>query len=97
MAEALAESGGLRRGASTARLVGTAFEKVRAGAEDTVPESYWSVRPAPPSPSDDGEDAEDEEGDAVARLDAGFVLFSGTLRAMLKDLGELLGGIAKPV
>ena len=43
------------------------------------------------------EDAEDEEGDAVARLDAGFVLFSGTLRAMLKDLGELLGGIAKPV
>ena len=38
----------------------------------------------------------DEEADAVARLDAEFVLFSGTLRAMLQDLSRLLGGLAKP-
>ena len=43
------------------------------------------------------EDAADEEGDAIARLDAEFVLASGTLRAMLKDLGKLLGGVAQPV
>ena len=42
------------------------------------------------------DDSADEEGDAIARLDAEFVLFSGTLRAMLKDLGKLLGGIAQP-
>lgn len=42
------------------------------------------------------DDGADEEGDAVARLDAEFVLLSGTLRALLKDLGRLLGGIAPP-
>ncbi len=41
-------------------------------------------------------DSADEDGDAIARLDAEFVLFSGTLRAMLKDLGILLGGVAQP-
>ena len=43
------------------------------------------------------DDVADEDDDATARLDAEFVLFSGTLRAMLKDLGKLLGGIAQPV
>ncbi|MDJ0710948.1 MAG: recombination-associated protein RdgC [Woeseiaceae bacterium] len=43
------------------------------------------------------DDAADEEDDPLARLDAEFVLFSGTLRAMLKDLGKLLGGTAGPV
>ena len=43
------------------------------------------------------DDAADEEGDATARLDAEFVLVSGTLRAMLKELAGLLGGIAQPV
>ena len=38
----------------------------------------------------------DGEADAVARLDAEFVLFSGTMRAMLTDLGKLLGGAAQP-
>lgn len=38
-----------------------------------------------------------EEDDALARLDAGFVLATGTLRAMLKDLARLLGGIAQAV
>ncbi len=41
------------------------------------------------------DDDVDEEADAVARLDAEFVLFSGTMRAMLKDLGKLLGGAAQ--
>ena len=43
------------------------------------------------------DDAPDDDSDPLARLDAEFVLFSGTLRAMLKDLAKLLGGMARPV
>lgn len=41
MTEALAESGGLGRGRATARFVALALET----PEETIPESYWSVRP----------------------------------------------------
>ena len=41
------------------------------------------------------DDAADNDEDPVARLDAEFVLFSGTLRALLKDLGKVLGGAAQ--
>ena len=37
----------------------------------------------------------DDEQDPLARFDAGFVLLSGTLRALLRDLQRLLGGYAK--
>ena len=40
---------------------------------------------------DDNEDHEDP----LARLDAEFVLFTGTLRRLLGDLRKLLGGVAK--
>lgn len=36
------------------------------------------------------DDAADDELDPVARLDAGFVLFSGTMRALLEDLRKRL-------
>lgn len=40
------------------------------------------------------EDSDDEQ-DPLARFDAEFVLLTGTLRAMLKDLRKHLGGFAK--
>ena len=40
------------------------------------------------------EDDSDELNDPLARLDAEFVLLTGTLRALVADLKELLGGFA---
>lgn len=56
MVRSVVDSGGLRRGGATARLLASVFEQARAGAGDLngpVPEAYWSVRPA--SPDEDGE------------------------------------------
>ena len=36
------------------------------------------------------DDATDDELDPVARLDAEFVLFTGTMRALVEDLRKLL-------
>ena len=41
-----------------------------------------------------GEDDPDEDNDPLARFDAGFVLASGTIRNLLGDLKNLLGGYA---
>lgn len=57
LAEAIARSGGVRRGAQADRVLGHFFERARdeAAAEaEAIPPAYWSVRPAPPDP-DDGE------------------------------------------
>jgi recombination associated protein RdgC len=37
------------------------------------------------------DDAPDDENEPLARLDAEFVLLTGSLRALLKDLGRILG------
>jgi recombination associated protein RdgC len=37
------------------------------------------------------DDAPDDESEPLARLDAEFVLLTGSLRALLKDLGRILG------
>jgi recombination associated protein RdgC len=40
------------------------------------------------------DDDEQEDDSPLARLDAGFVLLTGTVRRMLADLGKALGGLA---
>ena len=40
------------------------------------------------------DDAPDDENEPLARLDAEFVLLTGSLRALLKDLGKILGSSA---
>jgi DNA recombination-dependent growth factor C len=40
------------------------------------------------------DDDNDDDNDPLARLDAEFVLISGTLRLLLGDLKKLLGGFA---
>jgi recombination associated protein RdgC len=37
------------------------------------------------------DDAADDENEPLARLDAEFVLLTGSLRALLKDLNRILG------
>ena len=56
MVNAMVRAGGLRRGRQATRLFEAFYERARQEAPDatqTIPEAYWTVRPAPPGP--DGE------------------------------------------
>lgn len=77
MTEALAESGGLERGRATARLVAKAFEKACSGDEETVPQSYWSVRPAPRPAADEGEGGGEDEPESLVLRGAVLVRARG--------------------
>ena len=51
MVDALVRAGGLGRGRSAARLFATCYERAQQQGLDamqTIPEVYWTVRPAPP-------------------------------------------------
>lgn len=50
MVRSVIDAGGLRRGRTAARLLGSVFEKARVTADQAggpVPDAYWSVRPDP--------------------------------------------------
>ncbi|HYG80169.1 MAG TPA: ATP-binding cassette domain-containing protein [Pyrinomonadaceae bacterium] len=48
MVTSMAEAGGIRRGRQAARVLESFFERARAeGCGAAIPDSYWSVRPAP--------------------------------------------------
>lgn len=53
MVDVIVRSGGLRRGRQAARVLKAFFERARKEAADksgTIPDVYWSVRPAPHDP-----------------------------------------------
>ncbi len=82
MAEAVAGAGGLRRGADSAKLVETLFNRARSapGEElEALPASYWSVRPAPP----------DEDG-------AEQVLLRGAVLVRVRGRQEAAGAEEEP-
>jgi ABC-type bacteriocin/lantibiotic exporter with double-glycine peptidase domain len=80
MAQSLITVGGLDRGPAAAKLVASSLRKVCAGAEETIPESFWTVRPPKKlPPATDGTEAEAEVEESEEELAfRGAVLVSAT-------------------
>ena len=69
MLDSIVRSGGLRPGQQAARVLKACFEQARRerpGEGKTIPNAYWSVRPAPPGP--DGEEQLLFQGAVLVRV-----------------------------
>lgn len=86
MVASLVRSGGLRRGHQAACFLDSLF--TRAQTEDpkeekSIPEVYWSVRPAPPTLESDP-----EEGEQVLLRGTVLIRAQGRLQAGASDLAD---------